>query len=150
MDYQWQTLTFNQMQPEELYAALRLRLEVFVIEQKCIYPDLDGLDLLARHMLCQDGDQLVAYQRLLPPGVSYPESSLGRIVVHPRMRGLQLGRELVQHGIKHNLAHWPQSDICISAQAHLQDFYASLGFIARGEEYLEDGIPHRQMLYNAT
>ena len=149
MDYQWQTMPFAQMKNDELYAVLRLRQEVFVVEQNCVYLDLDGVDLQSTHIFCMRDNQVLAYQRCLPPGLSYPESSLGRIVVSPAMRGRQLGRELVQRGISYNLLHWPQSNIRISAQAHLQAFYTSLGFVARGGEYLEDGIPHRQMRYTA-
>lgn len=149
MTLQWQTLAFTELTRKELYAVLRLRQEVFVVEQRCAYLDLDGLDQQATHMLCLQARELMAYQRCLAPGLSYPESSLGRIVVCPAMRGLHLGRELVQRGIEHNLSQWPSHDIRINAQAHLQEFYVSLGFTAEGSEYLEDNIPHRQMRYPA-
>jgi len=87
----------------------------------------------------------MAYQRCIPPGVSYAESSLGRIVVAQAGRGLQLGRELVQRGIDYNRSHWPTSNIQIGAQAHLQGFYGSLGFTPLGDEYIEDGIAHVHM-----
>jgi len=130
-----------------MYAVLRLRQQVFVVEQNCAYLDLDNLDQQATHMLCMLDGELLAYQRLLAPGLSYPESSLGRIVVCPAARGQRLGRELVRRGIEHNLLRWPGSGIRINAQAHLQDFYATEGFIAEGNEYLEDNILHRQMHY---
>jgi ElaA protein len=145
MTLHWQTLAFAELSLEQLYAVLRLRQQVFVVEQQCAYLDLDNGDHTAVHMLGSNHSGLVAYQRCLPPGQSHAESSLGRVVVSPDMRGHQLGRELVQRGIAYNLSQWPQSDICISAQAHLQDFYASLGFTAEGNAYLEDGIPHRRM-----
>lgn len=144
---QWNTLPFTALTTPWLYTVLRLRQQVFVVEQYCSYLDLDNLDQSAMHMLCREGTALLAYQRCLPPGLSYPESALGRIVVCPTKRGQQLGRELVQRGIEHNLCQWPQHDIRISAQAHLKSFYASLGFIAEGSEYLEDNILHRQMRY---
>lgn len=144
---QWDTQPFTALTTPWLYAVLRLRQQVFVVEQCCSYLDLDNLDQAAMHMLCSKENALLAYQRCLPPGLSYPESALGRIVVCPTMRGQQLGRELVRRGIEHNLSRWPQHDICISAQAHLQSFYASLGFRAEGSEYLEDNILHRQMRY---
>lgn len=147
MNYQWQSKAFAQLSLEELYAVLRLRQEVFTLEQSCFYLDLDGLDQDAIHMLCCQGDQLLAYQRCLPPGLCYPESSLGRIVTARAARGQQLGKKLVLRGIKHNLQRWPQSDIRINAQAYLRDFYTDLGFAAEGEVYDEDGIPHLQMLY---
>ena len=111
--------------------------------------DLDGLDQLAMHMLCHQDEQLLAYQRCLPPGHSYPESSLGRIVVCPAARGLQLGKELVSRGISYNLQHWPKTDIRINAQAYLRGFYTDLGFETRGDVYDEGGIPHLQMLYRS-
>jgi len=146
----WINRPFPDLQLEELYALLRLRQEVFVVEQDCPYLDLDGRDQPSTHMLCYDGDVLVACQRCLPPGVSYPESSMGRIVVAPSMRGAQLGRELVRRGIEHNFAAWPGHDICISAQSHLQAFYGSLGFSGEGQEYMEDGIAHRKMRFRAA
>jgi ElaA protein len=149
MKQQWQTLDFAQLGREQLYDILQLRQEVFVIEQDCVYLDLDGLDQQATHILCTQGEQLLAYQRCLPAGVSYAESSLGRIVVAPAARGLQLGRELVQRGIDYNLKQWPGSGIRINAQAYLRDFYAGLGFVPSGKEYEEDGIMHQQMVYDS-
>ncbi len=149
MNLQWQTLSFTRLTLDTMYAVLRLRQQVFVVEQECAYLDLDNLDQLATHMLGMRGTELLAYQRCLPPGLNYPESSLGRITVCLAMRGQQLGRELVLRGIQYNLQQWPESDICISAQAHLQDFYADCRFIAEGDEYLEDNIAHRKMRYNA-
>lgn len=150
MNLHWQTLAFTDLSLEGLYAVLRLRQEVFVVEQQCAYLDLDNLDQQATHMLCMREGELLAYQRCMAPGLKYPESSLGRIIVCPAIRSQQLGRELVHRGIKHNFLQWPDSDIRISAQAHLQDFYTSLGFAAEGSEYLEDNIPHRQMRYPAA
>jgi ElaA protein len=147
MTLQWRTPAFSELTGEEVYALLRLRQQVFVVEQNCVYLDLDNLDQLATHMLCMRHQQLLAYQRCLAPGLSYPESSLGRIVVCPTLRGQQLGRELVLRGIEHNLSRWPGSGIRINAQAHLQGFYTSVGFCAEGNEYLEDNILHRQMRY---
>jgi ElaA protein len=149
MSLQWQTLTFPQLDAPRLYAILRLRQNVFIVEQQCAFLDIDDLDLPAHHMLCvRDGD-LLAYQRCLAPGLVYPESSLGRIVVDPMMRGQRIGGELVQRGIDYNLSLWPGSAIRINAQSHLQPFYADFGFIAEGDEYMEDNILHRQMRYLA-
>ena len=144
--FRWEILAFEELDIERLYAVMRLRQAIFVVEQACAYQDLDNLDQGSRHMLCWHDEELLAYQRCLPPGVSFGESSLGRIVVAPEGRGLQLGRELVQKGIKHNLSHWPDSDIQIGAQSHLEAFYNSLGFAAAGDEYIEDGIPHLHMI----
>lgn len=100
----WEILPFTELTAHWLYAVLRLRQNVFVVEQRCAYADIDDLDQRAMHMLCKRGNDLLAYQRCLPPGLSHPESALGRIVVSPAMRGQQLGRELVRRGIAYNLS----------------------------------------------
>lgn len=147
MTLNWQTLTFDELNNHSLYALLKLRLDVFSIEQQSIYRDLDDLDQRALHMLCREGDDLLAYQRLLAPGQAYAESSIGRIVIQPRGRGRGLGRELVRRGLECALATWPGNDIRINAQAYLREFYLGLGFEAVSEEYLYDGILHLEMLY---
>lgn len=146
MELNWEISAFDALSNNSLYRALQLRQEVFVVEQNCIYPELDGLDQDSIHMLCWRGTALLAYQRCLPPGLSYPESSLGRIVVAPAGRGQKLGRELVQRGIDLNTKAWPDRDIKIGAQTYLKSFYEGLGFIVVGEEYVEDGIAHIHML----
>ena len=146
MTLDWQSASFDELTPAQLYSILQLRQNVFIIEQDCIYPDLDDLDSMATHMSAWKSNEIVAYQRCLPPGASYRESSIGRIVVAPSGRGLNLGRDLVQRGIDYNRARWPSSNIQIGAQAHLQGFYGSLGFKSIGDEYIEDGIPHRHMV----
>jgi ElaA protein len=145
--YEWQTSAFTDLSPACLYAALRLRQAVFVVEQQCVYPDLDNLDQQAIHMLCWSKNELLAYQRCLAPGSHFPESAIGRVVVSSCARGGQLGRELVQRGIDHNLARWPGRGIRIHAQAYLRAFYCSLGFVEEGEPFDEDGIPHIGMRY---
>ena len=145
MTPRWLNTPFRALDAAELYALLQLRQSVFVVEQNCPYPDLDGLDQQGWHMRCLRGDVVQAYQRCLPPGVAYAESSLGRIVVNPDVRGTGLGRELVQRGIDFNRQQWPQTDIYIGAQAYLLGFYSSLGFVSEGEPYLEDGILHIHM-----
>jgi ElaA protein len=147
MPYRWQTAEFTDLGEEALYRVLHLRQAVFVIEQACLYQDLDGLDQRATHMLCWTGDQLAAYLRCLPPGTSYAESSIGRIVVAADHRDKGLGRDLVARGIAYNNGRWPDSGIRINAQSYLGAFYRALGFCAVGEQYDEDGIPHQQMLY---
>ena len=145
MDYQWQTARFDQLSGPELYAVLRLRQAVFVVEQRCVYLDLDDLDQEAAHLLCRDGERLLGYLRCLPPGLHYAESSLGRIVVDPAARGRYLGHELVRRGIRYNLEQWPDSDILINARAYRRGYYTGLGFAAGGDEYDEDGILHVKM-----
>lgn len=142
----WQTSDFAGLGNIQLYAALKLRQEVFAVEQTSIYVDADGLDPEAIHMLLWENGELAAYQRCLPPGLQEKESTLGRIVVAPFARGRKLGRELVRRGIEHNLERWPEVDIRIHAQAHLETFYCELGFITQGEVYDLDGIPHLEMV----
>jgi ElaA protein len=141
----WQTLAFDELSNHQLYAMLRLRQEIFAVEQNCVYLDLDGLDQQSAHILCWDNETLLAGLRCLPPGLSYTQSSLGRIVAAPAARGKNLGRELVERGIAYNLRVWPDSDVRIGAQAYLEKFYTSLGFITDGKPYIEDGIEHIHM-----
>ena len=149
MTHRWQTTEFAELKAAELYAALQLRQEVFVVEQDCCYQDLDNLDQSAVHILCWRDSELLAYQRCLAPGTYFAESAIGRIVVSPRARGHKLGRELVKRAIDYNLQRWPGNNIRINAQAHLQGFYADLGFISAGDVFDEDGIAHIHMLYYA-
>lgn len=146
----WHNTPFHELEPGELYAMLQLRQQVFVVEQQCIYQDLDGLDPQAWHLRCVEDGRTLACLRCLPPGASYPESSLGRVVVAAGSRGSSLGRELVRRGIEFNRRQWPQVDIYIGAQAYLRNFYQELGFDAEGDPYLEDGIEHIHMRYSAV
>ena len=146
----WRTLKFDQLTRDELYEILKLRVDVFVVEQNCPYPELDEKDRhpQAMHMLAQDRDgHLVAYCRVLPPGLSYPQASIGRVVVASSHRGQGLAEPLMQQALKKALANWPQAGIQIGAQEHLQKFYQRLGFINHSKVYLEDGIPHIDMMY---
>jgi ElaA protein len=145
-DLNWKTYSFEELDANKLYQILRLRQLVFIIEQQCLYPDLDDLDQKSLHLCAWRDGELLAYLRSLPPGVDYVESALGRVVVGAQARGLKLGGELVKRGIALNQQTWPDSDIKIGAQAHLQEFYLDLGFESLGDEYLEDGIPHIKML----
>ncbi len=145
---QWQTLGFDALSLPTLYNLLRLRQEVFVVEQNCPYLDIDGLDPTSAHLMASQGDTLLAYARCLPPDLSYPDdSSIGRVIVAPAGRGKDLGSELMRRAIDYNQQHWPEADIKIGAQAHLQGFYGNLGFVSEGDEYIEDGIAHIHMRY---
>ncbi len=146
----WQSYAFSELEVTELYSILALRQEVFILEQDCLYPDLDQLDQQSFHLCAWRENELLAYARCLPPGLDYSESAIGRIVVSPRARGLKLGRLLVEKSISFNLAAWPDSDIRIGAQAHLQDFYHGLGFATDSDVYDEDGIPHVKMLLRSN
>lgn len=132
---------------DEVAAIFRLRIEVFVIEQDCPYQDIDGLDALANHLMVLDGDQLVAYSRILPPGTSYHDAaSIGRILTAKSHRSRGIGAKMIRLSIDHIREFLPGDLIRISAQAHLQEYYGRFGFDTFGEEYLEDGIPHIGMV----
>ncbi|HEY1551864.1 MAG TPA: GNAT family N-acetyltransferase [Kofleriaceae bacterium] len=137
----WHERSFASLTTRELYAIIALRERVFVIEQRCIYLDADGLDPIATHVWASANDAIVAYLRILPPGARFPEASIGRVIVLASERGTGLGRELMRRGIA--IANGP---IRIGAQAHLQRFYGELGFATISDVYDEDGIPHVDML----
>ena len=139
---------FNELSTHELYAVLQLRAEVFVVEQDCVYQDLDNKDLDAYHVLGVLDTKIVAYARIFKPGDYFLESSIGRIVVKKEFRKFQYGYQLVQNSIQFIEKKLQENNILISAQSYLSKFYNSLGFIQIGEEYLEDGIPHIKMLRN--
>ena len=143
----WQWLRFADLGVDALYDALALRCRVFILEQGA-YLDPDGLDRHAWHLLGHDGaGVLQAYLRTVDPGHKYDEPSIGRVITAPERRGQGLGLELMQQGIARTVAQWPGLGIRISAQAHLQRFYGSFGFVAVSDEYLEDDIPHIEMLW---
>ena len=123
---------------------LRLRNEVFVVEQKCIYQDIDGQDLLGdtHHLMAWKDDELVAYLRLLDPDTQGGDVVVGRVIVAPAARGTGLGHRLMVEALKQIDDIWPDTPIFLCAQAHLQGYYARYGFLVAGEEYLEDDIPH--------
>lgn len=141
----WQLKSFDSLTPHELYAALRLRSEVFVVEQSCIFLDMDNKDQLSWHLMGWEENNLVAYTRLVPPGVSYPEPSIGRVVTSSSARSTGLGRILMIKSIE-NITHlYGKIPIRIGAQFHLKKFYESLGFIQSSDIYDEDGIDHIEM-----
>jgi len=145
----WQHGAFQELDGLTLYRILQLRVDVFVVEQNCPYPELDGKDLAPDtiHLFLPKDDKILAYGRILAPGISYPDHpSLGRICVAQGARQLALGKELVKRSIELAEQHWPDRAIRISAQCYLQRFYESFGFVACGEPYLEDNIPHIEML----
>ena len=137
---------FNELSIQELYVILQLRAEVFVVEQDCVYQDLDNKDLDAYHVLGVLDTKIVAYARIFKPGDYFLESSIGRIVVKKEFRKFQFGYQLVVNSIQFIENNLQQNKILISAQSYLSKFYNSLGFTQVGEEYLEDGIPHIKML----
>ena len=145
---QWEIKSFDQLSLQELYTILTLRTNVFVVEQACPYPDLDGKDPNCLHLLGTINGELVAYLRILPAGLRYDEVSIGRVVVKPSHRGKGLGRLMMEQAIHCITNEWKESQIKIGAQAYLEKFYQSLGFEPVSEVYLEDDIPHLDMLYS--
>jgi ElaA protein len=117
-----------------------------MLEQNCLYPECDNKDLYADHLFATLDDKVIAYARLLPPTVSYEEASIGRVIVSNEYRGKKLGYDLMKHAIEELSSKFTESNIKISAQAHLQNFYEQIGFQKVSEEYLEDNIPHIEML----
>jgi ElaA protein len=148
----WEVKTFQQLTVDELFDGLKLRVDVFVVEQQGAYPELDDHDrhTETRHLSGRnEGGQLIAYARLLPPGLRYPEVNLGRFVVKTDFRGRGIGHQLLEAALKEVSGCWPKTPIRISAQDYLQAFYAQYGFLRVSEVYLEDGIPHLEMLKEA-
>jgi ElaA protein len=141
----WSLKKFQELTVDELYAILQLRNEVFAVEQNCVYPDLDNKDQSSWHLMGWKEKKLIAYTRLIPPGIAYPEASIGRVVTSPSVRGQKIGRELMERSIKELYRLFGRQPICLGAQLYLREFYYSLRFIQSGEPYLEDGIPHIQM-----
>lgn len=129
----------------EWHRVLALRAQVFVVEQNCAYQDPDGKDVVSYHLLMESGEELVAYARLVPPGVSYAEAAIGRVVTSQTVRGKGWGKALMEIAIAQIQKKFEVNEICISAQSYLLKFYNDLGFAAEGEEYLEDDIPHWKM-----
>lgn len=148
MDINYLALPYSTLTTDQLYALLRLRAEVFVVEQDCPYQDLDDKDQPAIHLLGMTNDgRLAAYTRLLDKGISYAEyASIGRVITAPFARGKGLGRPLMVESIRQLHLAYGEQPVKISAQAHLQGYYGSVGFETVTEEYLEDGIPHVGMV----
>jgi ElaA protein len=142
--------SFQDLNVNELYELLRLRSEVFVVEQNCVFLDQDNKDQQCYHLLLYADGQLAAYSRLVPAGLSYPEVSVGRVITSPAFRGSGLGREVMQLAIKGCEELFDTNTIRIGAQTYALKFYASLGFIADGEVYDEDGIQHIEMVRKAV
>jgi len=145
---QWFIKSFSALSSYELYQILKLRINVFILEQECFYPDCDDKDFQADHLFALENDIVIAYTRLLPADVSYPHcTSIGRVVVHKDFRHLKLGKDLMNKSIHFLLEKYPNQVIRISAQEYLLKFYKDLGFIQESETYLEDDIPHIEMAY---
>ena len=146
----WQWSTFVDLSKDDLYSLLSIRQAVFIVEQESAYQDADSLDQQAWHLIgrdeAADGNCILAYARLVYPGVKYPEPSIGRVLVNKDVRRLGIGKSLMNEAIMQCSIHFPNAAIRISAQQYLVAFYGGLGFEVASDVYLEDGIPHIEML----
>ena len=145
MKIEWVKKKWSEVSSEELYSILRLRSEVFVVEQNCVYQDIDNKDQTAIHLLGYINKELIAYSRLFNEGDYFKETSFGRAIIKKEKRGQGYGDELVKESLKTIKNYYGNKKVKISAQAHLKTFYSKHAFIAKGKEYLEDGIPHVSM-----
>jgi len=142
----WILKKFEDLTPFDLYAILQLRNEVFVVEQNCVYQDLDNKDQPSYHLMGWDADKLLAYTRIIPPGIAYTEPSIGRVITSPAARRTGTGKELMHQSIATTKKLYGNLPIKIGAQLYLVKFYTSLGFHSTGAVYLEDGIEHIEMI----
>jgi ElaA protein len=145
MPISWKTKTFDELSTQELYQILRLRSEVFVVEQNCVYQDIDNKDQKALHLFGIVEGEIIAYSRLFKPGDYFEFSSIGRVVVAEKHRDKNFGHELIDQSILEINRRFNVQNITISAQLYLKKFYESHGFVATSETYLEDDIPHIEM-----
>ncbi|HEV8332581.1 MAG TPA: GNAT family N-acetyltransferase [Steroidobacteraceae bacterium] len=145
-DLRWQWCRLGELSAEQVYAVLAARVAIFVVEQNCAYQELDGLDADAEHLIAWSGTQVAGYLRVLGPGTRFDDPSIGRIITAQPFRGTGLGRDLVAKGIEHTRLRYPGQPVRISAQKYLEKFYRDFGFVTVSEPYLEDDIPHVEML----
>jgi len=144
----WKTMSFTDFTVKELYEVLQLRSEVFVVEQDCVYQDIDFKDQKALHVLGYKSEKLVAYTRVFKPGDYFDEASIGRVVVHKNERKYGYGHDLLKESINVIETQFGTNTIHISAQTYLEKFYNTHEFVQAGEGYFEDGIPHIKMIKN--
>jgi len=141
--------SFEELTTCELYEIIKERINVFILEQNCVYPECDGKDYQAWHVQAKEDHRLAGYLRILPPGVSFAEASIGRVLVGKDFRNQGVARSLMNLAIEYILTEMKEKQIRISAQAYLEKFYTSLGFQKVSDVYLEDNIPHIEMVCNA-
>jgi ElaA protein len=143
---QWQFSSYGALSLQQLYALLQLRTEVFVVEQNCVFQDMDGADDKAMHLLGLQDNKLVAYARCFNAGIKFKEASIGRVITHASLRGTGAGHALMQQALGSMKMVWGVQPIRIGAQARLEKFYEQHGFKAASAPYIEDGIAHIEML----
>ncbi|WP_372712937.1 GNAT family N-acetyltransferase [Ilyobacter sp.] len=144
---EWKIKKFDELSSRELYDILQQRVDVFVVEQNCAYAEIDGKDIDAYHLFATDDGKVAAYTRILLPGVSFDEVSIGRVLVNMGYRGEGLGQELMKKTMGFVTEELKEKSIRISAQEYLLEFYLSLGFEEASDVYIEDGIPHMDMVF---
>ncbi len=144
----WKIKTFGELSNDEMYEILKLRSDVFVVEQNCIYQDCDGKDRSAYHLFAEENGEILVYLRILEKGVSYNEISIGRVLSNKKYRGKSLAKQMMIRAIEFIEVELDEKVIRISAQEYLLKFYSSFGFVKVSESYLEDDILHIEMLYN--
>ncbi len=143
----WHLKTFDELTNQELYGILQLRTEVFVVEQTCIFQDMDGKDdKNCQHIFCEIEEKVIACARFFPSGITFKEASLGRICTSPAHRGTGLGKELMRRSLAEMERCFPGEPIRIGAQTYLNEFYKSFGFVNASDLYIEDGIEHVEMV----
>lgn len=138
---------FNELSPDELYGILQLRAEVFVVEQNCVYNDLDGRDRMAYHLFLKNDDEMVAALRILPEDVAFEDMAIGRLIVKRQYRGRKIALKMMKKAMDHIINDLNKERIRLSGQAYLVEFYEGLGFHKVSDVYLEDGIDHFEFLY---
>ena len=143
----WSCKAFKELSLDEFHDIIQLREIVFVVEQDCPYLDVDGKDKDALHVFGKYEGNIVATTRILKPGISYDEVAIGRVVTSPTVRGMGMGKQLMEESMKFVQLHFGKVPVRISAQTYLLKYYKSFGFIETGQEYLEDNVPHFEMLY---
>lgn len=146
MAFQWNLKRFDELNTKELYRILKLRMEVFVLEQECLYPELDDKDFACLHLWAEQDGSILAYTRLVPPGLSYPQASIGRVIVAEEARGTGLSQQLMITSIESVSKEFGVNDIQIGAQFHLKSFYEKLGFEQISDPYPDYGILHIDMI----
>ncbi|MEN1968412.1 GNAT family N-acetyltransferase [Lentibacillus sp. N15] len=144
---QWFKKSFNEIPAKELYQIIKARIDVFVVEQTCPYEELDNCDQDAIHLFLKENNNIAAYCRLLPTGTTFPEASIGRVLVVEKYRGEGYAKIMMQQAIDFITGQWKETTIKIQAQTYLETFYGSFGFQQISDVYLEDGIPHFDMIW---
>ena len=145
----WKIKRFEELSGYEVYKISALRNEIFIVEQDCVYLDCDNKDFKSYHLFCEDNGELIAYLRIIDKGISYDNISIGRVAVKKGYRGKGIAREMLVKAIDFIENNLNEKAIKIQAQSYLLDFYSSLGFKSISDEYLEDNIPHIDMIYNS-